>query len=200
MQSRTDNVKALRDILTVAKSIFCKDDNFDRKRHKELYRDTLSSFSYIGKEKIYELSPYVNEFTKCPNTVLREAAVTTLGLSTRLHLPEFKDIAYKIWLEDNDSIVRNAALRAWTSYYSNSQNKEVLKTLYKILLNENYSIADRRVAMQDIFYVSGETPKFYDPFQDKHLYLLKSHEEFNQKIDWDEIRAIMGKYAPNALI
>ena len=126
-------------------------------------------------------------------------AITTLGLSTRLHLPEFKDVAYKIWLEDKDDIVKNAALRSWVSYYSNTKNAEILKKLYRILMDENYAIDHRRVAMQEIFYVAGERPKFYDPFQDRHLYMLNSHEEFNQKIDWDEIKAIMKKHAPDAI-
>jgi hypothetical protein len=29
--------------------------------------------------------------------------------------------------------------------------------------------------------------------------MLSSHEEFNQKVDWDEIKKIMKKYAPEAL-
>lgn len=200
MSDRAQQIKALKDILITAKSIFCKNDNFDRKKYKWLYRDTLDAFSYIGKEKFYELAPYVNQFIKCPNIVLKEAAIVTLGLSTRLHLPEFKDVAYKIWLEDKDDIVKNAALRSWASYYNNTKNSEILKKLYRILMDENYAIDHRRVAMQDIFYVAGETPKFYDPFQDRHLYMLNSHEEFNQKIDWDEIKAIIKKYAPGALI
>lgn len=199
MQSRTDDIKALRDILKLAKLTFCDKELEITNENSWIYDDALSAFSMIGKEKIYELASDIYQFLKCGDEVLRKKAVTTLGLSTRLHLSEFKDIAYKIWLEDESNSVRNAALRAWTSYYSNTQNKEVLKKLYKILLNENYSVADRRIAMQDIFYVSGEIPKFYDPFQDRHLYTLNSHEEFNQKIDWDEVRSIMKKYAPDAL-
>lgn len=200
MQSRVDDIKALTDILKLAKLTFCKDDNFDRTRHKQLYRDTLSSFSFIGKEKIYELAPDVYQFVNCENTVLREAAITTLGLSTRLHLPEFKDISYKIWLKDKDNTVRNAALCAWASYYNDTNDPIVLTILYKILIDENYLIKYRLSAMQCMFHVSGERSSFYNPFQSKHFYVVKSHEEFNQKVDWEEIRAIMKKYAPDALL
>lgn len=40
----------------------------------------------------------------------------------------------------------------------------------------------------------------YDPFSSDHFYMLSSHAELNQKIDWNEIRAIMKKYAPDALL
>lgn len=201
MQVRTDDIKALRDILSVAKSIFCinfKADPFHSNR--DIYGDALSAFSMIGKEKIYELAPDVYQFLNCNDKVFRETAVTTLGLSTRLHLPEFKDMAYKIWLEDKDSIVKDSALSAWASYYDDTQDLNVLTILYKILIDENYLIKYRLSAMQCIFHVSGEKSTFYNPYKSKHFYMARSHEEFNQKVDWDEIKAIMGKHAPNALI
>ena len=200
MQSRTDDVKALRDILKLAKLTFCDKGLEITNENGWIYDDALSAFSMTGKEKIYELASDVYQFLKCDDEVLRKKAVTTLGLSTRLHLPEFKEVAYKIWLEDKDDGVRDAALRAWSSYYHNTQDRIVLKILYKILTNEKYSVASRHSALVEIFHTSQEPSDNYKRYNKKDFFMIRSNEEFNQKVDWNEIRSIMKKYAPDALL
>lgn len=196
MQSRKQQIEKLRKILKLAEvELFEKETTDDR----ELFRETLHVFSVIGKEKLYELTSELFKFLDCRNSVLRSNAITTLGLSTRLHVPEFKDVAYRIWLEDKDDIVKGAALSAWASYYHATRNPEVLKTLYKILIDESYSVEHRRNAMEEIFYVSQEPSKFYEPYRSRDFYMLSSHQDFNQGVDWEEMKNIMKKYAPNIL-
>lgn len=102
-------------------------------------------------------------------------------------------------LEDEDENVREAALAAWKAYYAGTKNPAALKILYKILIDETYPVEHRRTAMQGIFSVTHEFPNFYDPFISRSFYMLTSHEDLNQKIDWNEVQAIMKKYAPDAL-
>lgn len=199
MQSRDDNIKALRDILKLAKLTFCDKGLEITNENGWIYDDALSTFSMIGKEKLYELAQDVYQFLNCNDRVFRGTAVTTLGLSTRLHLSDFKNVAYEIWLGDKDDTVRNAALRVWASYYDNTKDPEVLKFLYKIRMDEAINVNYRLSAMEYIFDVSGEKSTFYDPYKSKHFYMVNSHKEFNQKVNWDEMREIMKKYAPEAL-
>lgn len=196
MQSKNAEIESLRKTLKLAKT----DLYVNGKLNRSLFSDSLSAVSLIGKDKIYELSKEVYDLLDSLDGVIRETVVTTLGLITCLHLPKFKETAYKVWLEDEDENVRQAALAAWTSYYTDTKNPTVLKILYKILIDENYPVDHRRTAMQYIFYVSQEPSNFYDPFKSKHFYMVSSHEEFNQKVDWNEIKSIMKKYAPDVLL
>lgn len=196
MQSRHTVIEELRQIL-----IFAKTHLYQAGRcNVELSGHTVEVLTIIGKEQVYELSKEMYDLLDSEDEVVRETVVETLGASTGLSLPEFKKTAYKIWLEDKDENVRQSALATWASYYIGTKNPEVLKILYEILLNENYSVDHRRTAMQKIFSVSGESSDFYNPFKSKHFYMLSSHAELNQKIDWNEIKAIMKKYAPDAFL
>lgn len=197
MQSRNEEIEELRKFLqSSAKIDLYRNGTLDA----ELASDIVDALSLIGKEKFHELSKEVYALLNSSNGVVRDTVVTTLGLSSRLHLPEFKETAYTIWLQDEDSNVQEAALAAWASYYNGTKNPEVLKILYKILINESYPVEHRRTAMQEVFSVSGEPSNFYNPFKSRHFYMLSSHAELNQKIDWNEIKAIMKKYAPDALL
>ena len=195
MQSRSNYIEELRKVLKLAKT----DLYINGVLNRPLFRDLLDTLSIIGTEKLYALSNTVYDLLDSSDEDIREEVVTTLGLISRLHLPEFKERAYKIWLEDEDANVRKAALCAWKSYYAGTKNPAVLRILYKILKDETYPVDHRRTAMQGIFSVTHEPSNFYDHFQSRGFYMLKSHEELNQKIDWDEIKTIMKKYAPDAL-
>jgi len=196
MQSRNNQIEELRTILKLAKT----DLYIGGKLNRTLSSDLIDALAFIGKERLYALSKEVYELLDSPNVVARETVVTTLGLISCLHLPEFKETAYKFWLEDEDANVREAALSAWSSYYTDTKDPEVLKALYKILIDENYSVDHRRTAMEYIFFVSREPSNFYDPFKSRHFYMVSSYEDFNQKVDWNEIKAIMKKYVPDALL
>ncbi len=195
MQSRNKQINELRKTLQLAKTNLY----IDGKLNRPLSSDLIDALSSIGKEKIYELTKEVYELLDTPNVVARESVVTTLGLISCLHLPEFKETAYKMWLEDADNIVKGAALRAWASYSNATRNPQTLKVLYKILVDESYPVEHRLDAMAYIFFVSQEPSNFFNPFQSRHFHMVSSHQEFNQKVDWNEIKAIIKKYAPDAL-
>jgi len=196
MQSRNEEIEVFRKTLKLAKTDLYQNG----KCNVELSCDTVDVLSLIGKEKIYELSREVYDLLDSSDEVVRGTVVETLGASTGLSLPEFKEIAYKMWLQDEDADVREAALIAWASYYHGTKNPKVLKILYKILMDETYPVEHRRTAMQSIFLVSNEPSNFYDPFKSRNFYMLSSHAELNQKIDWNEIKAIIKKYAPDAFL
>ena len=196
MQPRNEQIECFRKTLRLAKTALY----IDGKLNRPLSSDLTDALSIIGKEKLYALSKEVYDLLGSTNVVVRETVVTTLGLICFLHLPEFKEKAYQVWLEDEDANVRKAALAAWASYYAGTKNSGVLKILYKILVDESYPVDHRREAMEDIFSVSHEPSNFYNPFKSRHFYMLKSHEDFNQKVDWNEMKAIMKKYAPDALL
>ena len=196
MQPRNEQIECFRKTLKLAKT----DLYISGKLNRPLFSESISALSLIGKEKIYDLSNEVYDLLGCSDEVIRETVVTTLGLICFLHLPEFKEKAYQVWLEDEDANVREAGLAAWSSYYAGTKNPDVLKILYKILVDESYPVDHRREAMQDIFSVSHEPSNFYEPFKSRCFYMLKSHEDFNQKVDWNEMKAIMKKYAPDALL
>lgn len=195
MQVSNEDIRAIRQALDLAREEFCIKKHEMTNENVIIYDDALSCFSMIGKEKLYELVEEVKSFLSCCDFGLRESAIVTLGLSSRLHLPEFRETAYKIWLEDEDDYVKEAALRSWISYYDNTQNVEVLKTLYSILTNENYTVDARKDALDGIFYVSAEKVTFH--IQSFHK--ITTHQELNDKIDWDEVTNVMKRYAPEAL-
>lgn len=196
MQYRNNEIEELRKILKSAKT----DLYIDGKLNRSLSSDLIDTLAFVGKARLYELSNEVYQLLDSVNAVARETVVTTLGLISCLHLPAFKETAYRIWLEDKDENVRQSALATWASYYEGTKNPDVLKTLYKVLVDENYPVDHRRTAMQDIFHVSREPSNFYNAFKSRHFYMAASHAEFNQKVDWNEIKAIMKKYAPDALL
>jgi len=198
MEVSKEDIQAIKHALELAREEFCIKKNDITNVNRVIFRDALSCFSMIGKEKLYELVPQVTFFLSCCNFVLRETAVITLGLSSRLHLPEFRETAYKIWLEDEDDYVKEAALRTWVCYYHDTQDPEILKILYQILKNEKHSVLVRVDALNGIFRVSKEEPTFYDPDLSS-FFQIETHQELNNKIDWDEVTNVMKTYAPEAL-
>lgn len=91
MQSRNNQIEALRKTLILAKTDLYRDGKLNR----QLSDDLQDALSFIGNEKIYELSKEVYDLLDA-DKMTREEAVTTLGLISRLHLPKFKERAYKI--------------------------------------------------------------------------------------------------------
>lgn len=166
----------------------------------KLYDECMSILITIGSEGIYELKDEVYKLLNCDDQFIRDEAVTTLGSPNRLHLPEFRDMAYDIWLNDSSDMVRSNALSAWCGYYRESKNKDVLKRLYSILANEGFSIDIKVVACCGIFSTVSFNHPAFDQFNDVDKLLnCETNAEFNSKVNWDAIRDIMRQYAPEAL-
>ena len=168
--------------------------NFD----KNLFEKALYTISMIGTKQIYELT---DELYKIMDSVkiLRNNVIFVLGFSSHLHLPQFMDKAYDIFLKDSDPDTKFTALQVWISYYYNSQDPGVLKELYKILIDENYNRDIRITALSGIFEVRG-----FFPSADKKIYIAnlmncRTPKEFNDRVDWEEITKVLKKHAPNAL-
>lgn len=201
MQSRNQEIEAFRKTFKLAKTeLYNKDSGVNM----PLCDDLLSALSLTSKYRLHELAKDVYALLDTANEVIRQTVLETL-VFIGSQIPELKETAYKIWLEDEDKNVREAALGAWASCYYNTQNPEALKILYKILMDEKYSVSHRVMAMKEIFFISQEPSRFFDPFDSWHFSMnskneiLTDHKKFNDMVDWGEIKAIMKKYAPDAL-
>jgi len=190
------------DLIELARKIFLKLEaeliDEKGKLNRKLYSDALDIFSIISSEKINELESEVFRALKCKDEDIREAAVLTLGLKSRLGVQRFRDVAFKIWLEDESLSVKRAALAVWAGYYDCSQDPVVLKILYEILKNRKYSIDIRCEALFSMFTVMNETSKFFNPHNDtlSFTYPEPTPDEFNKKIDWEELELLLRKYIP----
>ncbi len=196
MSSRKEHINSIRKILNSVDAQLEIEGEFNWPFY-EILMDTIFA---IEKEKIYELVPDLYKLLEHPLRDIREEVVYVLGLITRLHVPEFRDRAFQIWLEDKDNMVKEAALHVWATYYLGTKNANALKVLYDILVDESYPVDFRSTAMQEIFTVTQEPSNFYDPFQSRQFFDHKlTHEKLNALIDWKEIEGIMKKHAPEAL-
>lgn len=196
MSVETKTIDELRDILLQVPDNLYINDKLNRK----LYCDARDTIMVIGERKLYELKDLVYKMLECPDEYIREEAVSTLGYNSRLFLPEFKDKAYELWNNDPGDEVRRRALSAWGGYYAGTGDSKVLKICYGILKSKDYEIDMRVAALDEIYEVDEEYHNATDRFLEKGK-LLRSHvhEEFESKVDWDAIHAIMKKYAPEAL-
>ena len=152
--------------------------------------------SIAGKRQIYDLVPELYKLLDHWDPYLREPAVANLGWW--LKVPEFKERVYEIFVNDENHNVKFSALQSWTSYYADTQNSSVLEELYKILINDNYYVGVRDVALMGIFDVIGVKSNFYDPYT-SDLIRCNLPSEFNSKVEWKEVTDLLKKYAPNAL-
>jgi len=205
MQSRKEYIETLRKGLQRglegAKTDFIDENG---KFHLEWFSDAGSVMSIAGKEELWELVSDIFEMLECKSPELRGEAIITLSFDTKLQSPEAKDIAYKMWLEDEDEDededVRGRALRAWTAFYTNAKDPKILKKLYEIIKSKNHPVAHRFEALRNIYAVSKVKSESYNPYSRKFCdYPEKTHEEFEQLVDWQEVESILKKYAPGVL-
>ena len=179
------------------RKIFNKVKTIKKTIESSLFLEVLGALSAVSEYEIQELIPDVYELLESEDNMVRQEVVATLGFSTRLQIPEFRDQAYEIWLNDSSEDVRETALGAWIGYYMHKKDPKVIAILYKILCDESKSIYARCLAMSGILKVSNEPFSFIDICDTKRkLYHSETHEELNQKIEWEEVAAVVKKYAP----
>ena len=224
MSSKFQQTETLKQILEQAKLTprdqkgYFKDYNFSG--------DLGDALFYIGKGKIYELKDEIFPYLKDADPSLRETAVRALGRSwgKGLNLPEFKDMAYEIWLNDPDNGVKEAAIDEWITYHVGSKDPIILKYLYNIVYSDQHTIHTRVVALlgimevanavesaqevHDIFALeelAGDTSKISHKENDRTEKVermdIENIKMFNAAINkghyYNKINSIMKKYVPN---
>jgi hypothetical protein len=198
MSNETENIEELRKTLILAKDTIARDD-YDENSY-QIFSKTIRILGLISNNKIYDLKKEVIDLLVCNEENVRKEAVATLGYTTRLHLPEFKEIAYQVWLSDTSSFVKRTALSAWASYFLETRSPLVLTILYSVLIDEDYNIMIRSQAYISIFTTIDLNHPDYDRISTLgELLKCKSNEEFNGKINWNAIHKIMCQYAPEVL-
>ncbi len=216
--------KALKQIFDMAKiAPRDKDGDFE---NFEFNNEVDMALFEIGKKRLYELKEEVYPYLKDACIRLRIQAIRTLGYDCGdgLNLPEFKDMAYEIWLNDPDNGVKEAAINEWVTYHVGSKDPIILKYLYNIVYSERYTIHARIVALLGIMEVAnavesakevhnvfdlerlaGDISKvsgLEDDYDEKiNRINMDNIKMFNAAINkghyYNKINSIMKKYVPN---
>ena len=190
----TKSINEMREILHRGK-VECKENSIYS--DEALIDKVLDVLNIVGRSKIYKLVPDIYPLLESDCEWLREEAVVTLGYYSRLQIPEFRDKAYEIWLNDPSEDVKEKALFVWIGYYNGTEDSDVLKILYGILCDEKNSIWVRYVSLRGILSVTNESFSFMRLSKiNSNLSDSASHEEFNKQVKWEEVRAVVEKYAP----
>ena len=192
------NKASIEEVIEYKQTLIDALEILSQKFDEALFEKALYALLMIGTKRIYELT---DEIYKIMNNIksLRNNAIFTLGFFSYLHLPEFKDQAYEIFIKDSDQDTKFNALQVWISYYYKSKNPLVLEGLYKILINENYDRDIRIAALSGIFEVVGFFPRSEEKIYIANLMNCKTPKEFNDRVDWKEVTKVLRKYAPDAL-
>lgn len=136
----------------------------------------------IGKKCLYTFEPEVKKMLESEDEEHRRAAIMVFG--TYWERENFKDKAWEIYKNDPDEVVQVTAFLNWFSYYKNTKDKKVLKTLLNIL-KEHKNIDIRIEALRGLYLVYGkDTPSGVNKIINKIYY---DEVELNEDIDWIEI-------------
>ncbi len=224
MSNKSEQTEALKKILEQAKLSprdqkgYFKDYNFSG--------DLGDALFYIGKGKIYELKDEIFPYLKDVEPSLRRTAIRALGhgWGKGLNLPEFKDIAYEMWLNDPDKEVKEVALSEWIPYYAGTKEPLILKCLYNISYSDQHTIHARVVALLGVMEVANaveSAKEVHDVFDLERLAgdiskVSGLEDDYDEKINrinmdnikmfnaainkghyYNKINSIMKKYVPN---
>ena len=165
----------------------------------ELSDNLSAAITDAGKQKFYQFEKEIWSYLKSKDEDLLKDAILTLGFRSRLHVPKFRDVAYDIWNnyeeESEFSDVKCSALTAWCSYYENSNDKEALSVLYKVVAA--HSKVDMRTLAYRGIFLTCHAFKSYNEFGEiSDLMYKDSHDYLNQNIDWERVHKLMKQYAP----
>ena len=147
MSNKLQQAEALKKIFEKVK--YCSIDKDGYLEDFNFASDLDEALFNVGKEKIYELKDEVYPYLNNIDPSFRETAIRALGFGwgKGLNLPEFRDIAYKMWLNDPNDRVKEAALDEWITYYAGSKEPVILKCLYNIIYSNQCTIHARVVAL-----------------------------------------------------
>ena len=149
-----------------------------------------------GTQHYHQFVKEIWRYLKSRDEYLMTEAILALGCKSRLHIPEFRDVAYDIWKnykEQNEfSCMKRIASSIWFSYYENTNSQEALTILYKIL-TEN-SVVDMRLQAYVGILVVCDDPGDLAEINNQQEEM--SHEGINQKVDWECLNKLMEMHAP----
>tara|TARA_B100001248_G_scaffold220746_1_gene176562 strand:+ start:985 stop:1644 length:660 start_codon:yes stop_codon:yes gene_type:complete len=165
----------------------------------DLDRDLSLAIIDTGKQKYYQFEKEVWPYLKSRDEGLMAEAILTLGFRSRLHVPEFRDVAYDIWNNYEEqsecSDIRRSALSAWCTYYELSNDKEALAILYKAL-TKHLVVDMRSQAYRGILTTCDAFEKPGEFREISEMAHKRSHDYLNQNIDWERVHKLMKQYAP----
>jgi hypothetical protein len=196
LSNKAETIERLRNILKRA-----KDEMYDQngKLNISLHSDVSEALCEIKDNNLTILAKEIYALLDSPSIGVKRDAIATLGFTTRLHVPEFRDKAYEIFLNDPDDSVKSTSIRAWVSYYYESDDEKVLKKLYKILIDENQSCFVRSAAYMGIHTTIKDLFNSRTSLDTDPLISSETPEEFNKQINWPWLEDVMRQYAPEAL-
>lgn len=194
MSKSDDEIKRLKDIFNKAKSA-PRDESgyFD---DLDFHNDVAGAIITIGKKNLFELKDELYPFLKDQYAPFRQYAVNSLG--RHLQLPTFRDKSYEIWLNDPDEDVKESALSNWAGYFLGTRNPAVLKILYEVLSNDEFSVSIRQSALFSLTWVAGDN--FINERGNRELMFsldTDDPEEFEKWVDWSFVINIMKTCIPN---
>lgn len=199
MSDRKTKIIELKKIFDAAKNCPRRDNGrlLDRQLNDEIW-DALID---VGKEELYELKDEVFPYLNDPFSEFRAEAVKTLGWNSRLKIPEFKDVAHKIWKDDPDEDVKEVALAAWIDYNYNTHDPKILEEMYDILTSQKYPIGIRVYGLHGIFMISGSYTNTREGYEVIGMISEveeydNSHERLDNLVDWDKVNQIMKDNVP----
>lgn len=178
-------------------AVLIKEEESNDRILRNIKSNAMGILSIAGKRGLYELVPELYQLVDHWDPYLRAPAVSNLGCW--LKVPEFKERVYEIFINDDSDDVKFSALQSWRTYHRGTANKLVIEQLYKILINDNYDISVREVALMGIFEVIGVWPESFDPYTSDLIMQCNTPAEFNSKVEWKEVTELLKKYAPDAL-
>lgn len=134
----------------------------------------------IGKGGYMQFEKDVVNFLTSDDVELRAAAIRVLGFYWQLD--KYASVAEEMFLNDSDDWVRAVALMAWSAYYRNSNDKQVLQKLYNTLQNESESTSVRSEAYRAMWAVSSIQPPDW-PRTDI--------DNIEEEVEWDLVQKLV---------
>lgn len=110
----------------------------------------------IGKMNLRQFEFDVEKCLHHIEPEVRRGAIMVFG--TYWSLPEFRDLAERIWQSDEDDLVRVTAFISWFSYYVGSKDEKVNAILVEILKDKDSDIDIRKEALRAIYLVNSVEP------------------------------------------
>ena len=87
-----------------------------------------------GRQGFYQFTDDIWAYINYPWDYIQEQAIQSLGYPHKIHDPNFRDEAYKIWHDGSRTeLTRAMAFGIWYGYYDNTRDPAILAELYKVL-------------------------------------------------------------------